>query len=100
MATSPSSFDPIREWTVDGEEWCSLHPLIHAMREFGLIRAGRDGLHDTSRRLLEFRSGERRISGALVTRTLEIDAEQQRNGCPDDARGFLEQLAGRAEGGR
>lgn len=90
--------DPIREWTgPDGEEWVGLHPLVQALAEF--YTPSEHGLGEfakASARLKEITRGERRLPDVVASRMLEIDREQQANGCPNEnIAGLIVLLQGR-----
>lgn len=94
----PEPLGPLRSWTNpdDGEEWVAIHPLYRAVLEhYQPAGRGLGRLQRVDRLLAEIARGERRPPRRMLDRVLEIDREQQANGCPNEnLAGLVELLQG------
>ena len=70
-----------------GEIVYTIHPLFRALSEHYGSDDDDDDEHEMEAiqaRIAEFAKGERRLPDGVAERTLEIDAEHQAEGCPDE----------------
>ena len=81
-----STVPTFRSWTKDGHDFRALNPVHLALSEYYMLQglSLKERVDRVHGLVAEIVSGERRPLPGMLDRIIEIDLEQQANGCPDD----------------